>query len=141
MESKEKKSFIIARLKTGEDYLKSLIKIAQKHQIKAGFILNSIGMLKDIKLGFFKGKGKYQINRFKGPMEVTSVQGNFALMGNQLKTHLHINLADQEAKVHGGHLEKGIVHVTAEILILKLDQTKMTREVEEDTGLAGLNLE
>lgn len=140
METKEERPFIIARLKTGEDYLDSLIKIAKKHQIKAGFILNSIGMLKDVELGFFKGKGKYQTNKFKGPMEVTSVQGNFALMESQLKTHLHINLSDQDGKVFGGHLEKGIVHVTAEILILRLDQTKMSRKIEEDTGLAGLNL-
>ena len=140
METKEEKPFVIARLKTDEEYIPSLLKIAKKHNIKAGFILNSIGMLKDIELGFFKGKGKYQSNKFKGPMEVTSVQGNFALMEDQLKTHFHINLADQKGQVHGGHLEKGTVHVTAEIVILKLDQTKMIRKIEEDTGLAGLNL-
>ncbi len=141
METKEEKPFIIARLKTDEDYIPSLLKIAKKHNIKAGFVLNSIGMLKDIELGFFKGKGKYQTNKFKGPMEVTSIQGNFALMDNQLKTHFHINLADRDGQVHGGHLEKGIVHVTAEIVILKLEDSKMTRKIEEDTGLAGLNIE
>jgi len=140
METKEEKPFIVARLKTGEDYHKSLVKIAQKYQLKAGFVLNSVGMMKDIELGFFQGKGKYRANKFAGPMEVTSIQGNFALMGKELKTHFHINLADQNGQVHGGHFTKGIVHVTAEVLILKLDQAKMTRKIEKDTGLGGLNL-
>jgi len=140
MQTKEEGQYIIARLKSNEDYISSLLKIAKKHNIKAGFILNSIGMLKDIELGFFQGKGQYKSNKFKEPMEVTGVQGNFALLDNEQKTHLHINLADQDGKVYGGHLEKGTVWVTAEIVILRLEDTKMTRKIESDTGLAGLNL-
>jgi predicted DNA-binding protein with PD1-like motif len=38
-------------------------------------------------------------------------------------------------------LEKGTVSVTAEIVIVKLDQVKLTRKREEATGLDGLYLE
>ena len=140
MESKKENQFIIVRLKEDEDYISSLRKVAKKYNIKAGFILNSIGMLKDIELGFFQGKGEYKANKLAGPMEVTSVQGNLAMMGKELKHHLHINLANKDGKVFGGHLEKGTVAVTAEILILKLEKTKMLRSIEEETGLAGLRL-
>jgi len=141
MQSKQEGKYIIARLESDDNYVESLHQIAKKHNIKAGFVLNSIGMLKDVELGFFQGKGKYKANKLKGPLEMTSVQGNFALMDKELKTHLHINLADSQGNVHGGHLEKGIVHVTAEIVILKLDKVKMIRKIEQVFGLAGLNLE
>jgi len=141
MQSKQEGQYVIARLKSGDNYIEFLHAIAKEHDIKAGFILSSIGMLKDVELGFFLGNGKYKINKFKEPVEVTSVQGNFAMMDNELKTHLHITLSDEDGKAYGGHLDKGIVWVTADILILKLDKIKMTRKMEEDTGLAGLNLE
>jgi uncharacterized protein len=141
MEFKEEGFFIVVRLKEDENYISSLRKVAQECDIKAGFVLNSVGMLKDIELGFFQGKGKYKANKFTGPMEVTSVQGNFAMMDQELKHHLHINLADKDGRVFGGHLEKGTVAVTAEIVILKLEKIKMLRSIEEMTGLAGLRLE
>jgi hypothetical protein len=140
MQSKEEGKYIVARLEDGEDYVESLRKIAKKHDIKSGFLLNSIGMLRDVELGFFKGKGEYKKNKFEGPMECVSVQGNFATQEGELKTHFHVALADQESGAHAGHLEKGTVNVTAEIVIVKLDQAKLTRK-KEDTGLDGLYLE
>jgi len=140
MQSKEEGQFVIARLSEGDNYVKSLHKLAEKHKIKSGFILNSIGMLRDIELGYFKGKGKYKKNSFKGPMECVSVQGNFAMMDGELKTHIHVVLADQNSKSYAGHLDKGTVGVTAEIVIIRLDDIEMVRKIEESTGLAGLNL-
>jgi uncharacterized protein len=140
MQSKVEGKFVVARLKEGEDYLESLEKIAQKHNITSGVILNSIGMFSDVELGFFKGKGKYQINKFEGPLECVSVQGNISTMDNELKTHIHVTLSNEKSKAFAGHLEQATVAVTAEILILKLDQVDLTRSIEEETGLAGLNL-
>ncbi len=140
MQSKVEGKFVTARFKEGDDYTKSLHKLARKHDIKSGFILNSIGMLRDIELGYFKGKGEYKKNEFEGPMECVSVQGNFAIMDGELKTHLHVTLADENSRAYAGHLDKGIVAVTAEIVIIRLDQVNFTRSIEEETGLAGLNI-
>jgi len=142
MRIKKEKNLIVARLETGENYLNSLLKIAQKEKISSGIILNSIGMLKNVELAYFQGKGKYKRNRFKDPMEVTATQGNIGKTENgKYKLHVHTTLADESGYAYAGHLEKGTVWVTAEILILKLDKVKFIRKLENETGLYGLNLE
>lgn len=140
MQSKEEGKFVLARLEEGDDYQKSLQKIAKKHKISSGVIVNSIGMLKDVKLGFFKGKGEYKLNEFEGPLECVSTQGNFATMDGEIKTHIHVTLANENSQALAGHLEQATVAVTAEITILKLNQVELIRSIEEETGLAGLRV-
>lgn len=133
------KNFVTARLKSGDNYIESLLEVAKKKKITSSFILNSIGMLKDVELAFFEGKGQYKINKLEGPLEVTSVQGNIGTTKDgELKTHIHITLSDKDGKAFGGHLQRGTVWVTAEILLLKLGKIELKRELEKDTGLFGL---
>ena len=53
---------------------------------------------------------------------------------------MHAVLGDENKQVVGGHLFKGIVEVTNEIVLLKTD-IKIKRKTEEKTGLQGMFLE
>jgi predicted DNA-binding protein with PD1-like motif len=69
-----------------------------------------------------------------------SLTGNISKQSEGYNFHLHAVLGNENKQVVGGHLFKGIVEVTNEIVLLKTD-IKIKREVEEKTGLQGMFLE
>jgi predicted DNA-binding protein with PD1-like motif len=55
------------------------------------------------------------------------------------ESHLHATLAGPDKKAVGGHLIRGTVEVTNEIVLRKTN-LEIKRVVEEDTGLKGMRL-
>jgi predicted DNA-binding protein with PD1-like motif len=137
MQFKEKENLIFARLFPNEDLFNSLKEICKKTKIKTGVIISGIGQLKNFELGYFKQKGNYCPQSFKKPFELLSLNGNIIKDGKDYKFHLHSVLSDEDKKVIGGHLLKGQVEVTNEIVILK-SSAKLKRKKEKETGLEGL---
>ncbi len=45
-------------------------------------------------------------------MEITSLVGNISQMNGEVYLHIHINLANEENKVFGGHLTSAIISAT-----------------------------
>ncbi|MCX6791001.1 MAG: DNA-binding protein [Candidatus Gribaldobacteria bacterium] len=140
MESREQDNLIMARFFPEDDVLGGLKELALKYQIKAGVILSGIGQVKDVELGFFKAKGDYAPQTFKGNYELLSLSGNILEQLGKYEFHLHSVLGDAEKKVIGGHLLKAQVSVTLEVALLKTNLT-VQRVVEESTGLAGMFFE
>lgn len=138
MQNAQENNFITLRLKDGDDFLSSIREIIKLYKIHSAIILGAIGMLKEIELGFFKGKGKYSLINFKGPMELVSCQGNISSNGEELIIHLHVALGDKKGKLYGGHFRSAKVHVATEMLIYKFEKLKLKRKLEEQTGLMGL---
>lgn len=132
---------IIVKLEDGEDVLEKLKIIAEENEISSGVILKGVGMLRNVKLGYFDGKG-YVIDKFDDPMELISMQGNISL-GDEGKIvfHIHVCLADRSKRSYGGHLLEGTVHNVNEILIMKLERIKLRRRLSEKTGLMELFLD
>jgi len=142
MQAKEKDNLVFVRLFPDEDIFKELEKVCQKHQVKTVVLLSGIGQIKNFQLGYFKGKGDYTLEEFKEPHELLSLAGNiiFSEKEQKYKFHLHAVLGNQKKEAVGGHLSKGVVSVTAEIVLLKSGE-RLTRKVEKETGLAGLFME
>ncbi len=140
MRSKEHGGLVIAKLDHGEDFFGSLLKVAKKHGITSGVILNGIGMLRDSRLGYFAGKDGYAETAFKEPHELTSLSGNIATRDGDIVFHVHASLADNEKRVHGGHLISGTVNIVNEISILRTDSIRLTRHESESTGLLELEI-
>ncbi len=139
-------NFIIVRLHDGEDIFRSLKAIANKYSIHSGIILSGIGMLRDFEISFFDD-GEYRTESMEGPSELLSTQGSIAygvdpLTGrkNELMLHLHCTLGRSDLSAIGGHLNSGTVAVINEITILKLDDVRFRRELNEKTGLYELTL-
>ena len=140
MQSKEKGSLIFIRLFPGEDIYQALKKACQKHQVKTAVVLSGVGQLKKFKLGYFKEKGDYAPEEFERPHELLSLTGSISNQGEDYNFHLHVALGNEAKGVVGGHLIKGIVEVTNEIVLLKTDLAVM-RKLEESSGLQGMFLE
>jgi len=140
MQSKEKDGLIFIRLFPGEDFYQSLKMVCQKHNVETAVVLSGLGQLKQFELGYFKEKGDYAPQEFAKPYELLSLSGIVSKQDDDYICHIHVALGDEAKRVVGGHLIRGTVETTNEIVLLKTGLT-VVRRVEESTGLQGLFLE
>ncbi|KPJ50852.1 hypothetical protein AMJ40_01705 [candidate division TA06 bacterium DG_26] len=129
---------LVIKLKDGEDFFEGLRQELKKHGIQSGLIVSGIGMLRELTTGYFVGKGEYEKTRVAEPVELTSMQGNIATSADETVLHIHVTGATCEGKLVGGHLISGTVNVVNEIVLVKLDRTKLERRLSEKTGLLEL---
>ena len=141
MQSKEKQGLIIIRLFDGEDLFQLLKEASNKHRIETAVILSSIGQLRQFTLGYFNGK-EYINQDFPEAHELLSISGIISSREDQndRKLHLHAVLGNEQKQVIGGHLFKGIIESTGEVVLLKTT-IKVKRRKDENTGLQALYLE
>jgi predicted DNA-binding protein with PD1-like motif len=129
----QSKNELMLRLKDGEDLVPALIGL----DVPSGVILNGVGMLRNLKLGFWNGV-EYELESVEEPVELLSLQGNFARKDDgELVVHCHATVAKRGGAAMGGHVLQATVHNTAEIFIHKLSEIELKRKTEE-SGLAGL---
>lgn len=140
MRTKEKDNLIVIRLFPDEDVYEKLKEACVKHNVETAIVLSGLGQLKQFQLGYFKEKGHYTLEEFQEPYELLSLTGNISRQGEEYAFHLHAVLGDEKKAVVGGHLSKGKVSVTNEIVLLKTD-LKIKRKLEKYTGLKGMFLE
>lgn len=140
MQSKARGGLIFIRLFSGEDIFQSLGEVCRKYRVETAVVLSGLGQLKQFELGYFKEKGNYTPEEFAKPHELLSLSGIVSRQGDDYNFHLHAALGDEAKRVVGGHLIKGTVEVTNEIVLLKTDLT-VERRVEASTGNKGLFLE
>lgn len=139
MKSSEDKSLIVAKLDDGEDLFRSLEGLVEKHEIESGLVVSGIGMLRNFVLGYFDGK-EYQKKEFKVPFELISLQGSISTRGETV-IHLHASLADENNKVIGGHLFQAEVCSLNEIVIRRLKDISLRRQLDPETGLKMLDFD
>ena len=141
MQSREKSGLIIIRSFTGEGIFQSLKEAGIKHRVETAAILSAIGQLKEFTLGYFNGK-EYINQDFPETHELLSISGmiSFDNDKNDWKLHLHAVLGNEQKQAVGGHLAKGTIEGTGEIVLLKIP-IKVKRRKDEITGLQALCLE
>ena len=123
---------LVVRLVDGEKLAASLVAL----KVDSGVILNGIGMLRNLEMGYWNG-AEYDVKRISEPVELLSLQGNFACKGKERMLHCHATVAKRDGTAIGGHVLKATVHNTAEILVRELPGIRLERRLEE-SGLAGL---
>jgi len=101
-----------------------------------GMVVCGVGMLKDVVIGFWDGKG-YREERIAEPVELLSLQGNIGEGPEGLVVHLHVVVGKEGGEAVGGHLLAASVHNTAEILVVGVPGVRLLRR-PEPTGLLGL---
>lgn len=127
------KNALMLRLKDGEDLLSTLVGL----DVSSGVILNGVGMLRNLKLGYWTGT-TYEIELIPESVELLSLQGNVARNEDgELVVHCHATVAKRGGAAMGGHVLQATVHNTAEIFVHKLSRIELKRKIEE-SGLAGL---
>ena len=128
--------FLFFRLEEGADLLASIQECASSAGVRAG-LLACIGALREAKIGFYLGEGRYKTVGLAGPLEIASCLGNISEgPGGELVVHAHICVCDEEGRAYGGHLLEGcVVSPTAELAILELAGAALTRRLDAATGL------
>jgi predicted DNA-binding protein with PD1-like motif len=95
------------RLKPEQDLKASLKTFVEQNNIQSGFILTTVGSLKQATLRF-ASQDETQV--FEERFEIVSLVGTLSTHG----LHLHISLSDKNGKTIGGHLVDGcIIYTTA----------------------------
>jgi predicted DNA-binding protein with PD1-like motif len=132
---------LVVKLQRGEEVLPSLQEALAEHGIVSGLVVNGIGALENVELGWFDPRaGQYVRRHFEGSRELLSLQGSVTLKDDP-PLHLHASLGSPDYHAVGGHLFEGSVSVLAEIGIQHLEGLHMTRRRNPATGLNELSLE
>ena len=124
----------VVRLLPGEDILERLEMYCRKFNIEAAYIATCVGSLSALK--FRKGLDK----------KVLALTGNFeivSMVGTLSKTygHIHMSVSDTDFNVKGGHMTRGcIVHSTAEIVLVELEEHQLRRSKDEMSGYKELHI-
>lgn len=125
----------IFRLTKGMDLKKSIVEYCKDNNIKAGIIGACVGCCYEI---YFRLAGGKDFYHKIGDHEIVSMTGTISEDG----VHIHVSFADIEGNVVGGHLSDGCyVGSTAEVAIIEVDNYKLTREFDEETGYKELVIE
>jgi len=140
MEYSEDQGLVMVRLHQDEDLFESLEAVCKACDVRTGVFLSGIGMLTQAELSFFVKQGRYATVLFPEPLELVSLTGNVLLQDGEYKFHLHAVLAKDTKEAMAGHLAKGKVNVTNEIVILKTAIPAL-RKLDDATGLLALTFE
>lgn len=123
----------VVRMDKGDELVESLLSLAKKENIKFAAV-SGIGATNDVDFGCFNTELKqYKGINMKGDFEITSLVGNINTMNGENYIHLHINLADENGCVHGGHLKRANISVTGEIVITCTDAV-IDRRFDPEVG-------
>jgi len=127
-------------LDTGDEIVSCLERFAVEAELSASR-LTAIGALHDVTLGYFDWDRKsYRPHRYAEQLEVLSLVGDIAMDGESPKVHAHIVLGRGDCSTLGGHLLRGIVRPTLEILVT--DAPAHLRRVHDpESGLALIRVE
>lgn len=136
MQSARQGHMVVAKLSKGENVFTALREIIARHEIVSGLVISGIGMLRDVKLGYFSGE-EHEPRVFKKPRELLALHGSITTEGETV-IHLHCALSDETYNVVGGHLIDAEVAVVAELTIARLKKMRLGRELNPETGLKEL---
>lgn len=125
---------IIARIDMGEDLLEKMKRIAMLEDVKLASV-SALGTFSYMNVGVYDlEKKQFMGNDFEGMFEIVSLTGTINTMNGEYYSHIHAAAADKDGNVFGGHLSKGIIGATCEMVITVIDGT-VDRVKDEKTGL------
>lgn len=115
-------SDIFVRIDPGEEIHAAIRAVCTAEDVTAAAITSGVGRTHTTEIGYLDDEGVYHRRLHEAPMELISIQGNFALYDGAPFTHLHAMFADDDLVPHGGHLFQTTVHMVAEVHIRVLGE-------------------
>ena len=108
----------VIRFDIGEQFPETLAQWCENEKVEAAAIVAGIGMLENIEIGRYDGK-EYLTENIQPSSEILSLQGNVSMKEGKPFVHLHVSLADEDMSARGGHLFRGTVSMTVELVMLE----------------------
>ena len=129
---------IYLRVDRGEEVLEKITEVALKENITLASV-QAIGATDKFTVGLYSvSEKKYSSKTYEGEFEIVSLLGNITRKDDKPYIHLHIACGDENNHVFGGHLNYCRISATFECVIT-LSDGKITRKVDEKTGLTVFN--
>lgn len=127
------KTFAVV-LDSSDEVMQCLESFAKQQNLKAAQF-NAIGAFSKATLGYFDFSVKDYIKiEIDEQVEVLNITGDISLYKNETKVHAHAVVGKKDGTAHGGHLLKGIVHPTLEIILIE-SPSYLKREMDEDSHI------
>ncbi|MGH9405758.1 MAG: PPC domain-containing DNA-binding protein [Terriglobia bacterium] len=123
----------------GDEVSSGLLEFAKEQKLGACQI-TGIGGFAEAVLGYFDLEKKdYKKIPVSKQVEVLSLSGDIALENGEPKVHAHVIVGTSDGAALGGHLIKGIVRPTLELLV-KESPEHLRRVFDQSAGLALIQL-
>ncbi|MFZ5779967.1 MAG: PPC domain-containing DNA-binding protein [Pseudomonadota bacterium] len=121
---------------TGDELLSSLMEYARREKLSAAQF-TAIGAFREVTLGYFDWEKKeYDRNTVVEQVEVASLIGDIALgPDGKPAIHAHVVLGRRDSSALAGHLLRGIVRPTLE-LVLTESPAHLRKRHDPESGLA-----
>lgn len=124
----------IYRLKTGDNVVEEILKIARKEGLKTARV-EAIGGVDEATVAYFNPRTKqYEEHRYNEFLEVTGALGNITLKDGKPFLHLHVTLGRSDMSVIGGHLLFARVRVFLEVVITET-KNRAERKFDKKLGV------
>jgi uncharacterized protein len=118
----------VLRAEIGEEIQETLRQFAQAVNLKGAFY-QGIGALHQVELAFFCTEMKvYDRRFFNDEYELITLVGNLSTTDEGCAPHTHVAIGDRNFQTYSGHLVRGVVSVTAEILVTTIDLALTRKE-------------
>jgi len=124
---------------SGDEVIAGMQQAAAEYKLAASHF-TAIGAFQEVSLGFFEvTTKKYRDTTFHEQLEVLSLIGDVSLKDADPQIHAHVVVGREDATTRGGHLIRGIVRPTLEVILIEAP-THLHRVYNPEFGLALLDL-
>ena len=129
----EKDTYVL-NIERGEELFSSLRQFLDKEYIMAGYF-TGLGAAGELDIAYYDlATKKFERHVIKEDVEILSLVGNIARLGDETIIHVHGTFGKRDLSVFGGHLFSLQVSGACEIHLTKLSKT-MSRAYDGATGL------
>ena len=119
----------------GSDLLKELEDYVRANGINLAW-LSGVGAVSRATIRYYDQPKQAWIDLdLEQRLEVAGMWGNVSLLNGEPIVHLHVVLADEKGRCHGGHLGNNTLVFNLEILMTTLSGPPVMRKMDPQTGL------
>lgn len=122
-------------LDRGDETVETLERFAREQALSASSF-TAIGAFSDATVGWFDPeRNEYAEIPVPEQVEVLTLAGDVATSGGEPTVHAHVVLGRRDGTALGGHLLRGVVNPTLEVVLTE-SPAQLRKRVDERTGLA-----
>lgn len=119
---------------SGDEVIETLQRYASEHVTTSAFF-HAIGAFSSATVAYWNAVTKvYEDIAVDEQIEVLSISGNLTRVPAGFKVHAHTILGRRDGSTIGGHVKRGIVHPTLEMIVTTLEFA-VHRKRDDATGL------
>lgn len=124
----------VIRMERGEEIVEQVRRFAEREGVKLASV-QALGAVDDFTVGVYNvAEKQYHARSFQGAYEIVSLVGTINTMNGEVYTHLHMSAGDEEGRVFGGHLSRGVISATVEMVVTLIPGT-VDRQLDESIGI------